>query len=169
MATILDVVHQHKLEAHWRDRFLALACQVASWSRDPSTKVGAVVFDDLKRIASVGFNGFPRNVNDDVARYNDRPTKYKLVVHAEVNAILNARSSVDGCAMMVTLHPCSDCTKMLIQAGIKTVYCPPPRTATHEDDEWAVDAKFSRLMMTEAGIIVRDLHSGHVVLPATAV
>ena len=86
----------------WNQRFLNLAKHVSSWSKDPSTKVGAVIADpETKIVVGMGYNGFPRFVDDTEERYNDRPTKYKFVVHAELNAILNSNKSVRGCEIYI--------------------------------------------------------------------
>ncbi len=105
----------------WVIRFLALAQHVASWSKDPRAKVGAVIVDAEKRIVSLGYNGFPRGVKDDEERLRDKATKLRLVVHAEANAILNAHRIPDQCTLYTTQVPCDECAKLIIQAGIKTV------------------------------------------------
>ena len=105
----------------WNKRFLDLCDHVATWSKDPSTKLGSVIVDNKKRVVSVGYNGFPRGVDDRDDRYNDRPTKYLFVAHAERNALDNAPMMVDNCALYVTLLPCNECAKSIIQKGITTV------------------------------------------------
>lgn len=109
----------------WRDRYLDLAKQVSTWSKDPSRKIGAVAVGSKGQILSQGFNGFPRGILDSADRYNDRPTKYKLVVHAEMNVIYNATFngvSLDGASLYVYGLPvCSECAKGIIQVGIKNV------------------------------------------------
>ena len=105
----------------WDRRFLDLCEHIATWSKDPSTKLGSVIVDDKKRIVSVGYNGFPRGVFDYEERYNDRPTKYLFVAHAERNALDNAPMMVDGCTLYVALEPCVECAKSIIQKGIKKV------------------------------------------------
>lgn len=106
----------------WDDRFFDLADMVGSWSKDPSTKVGAVIIRPDRTIASVGYNGFPRGVDDNPEIYEDRPTKYMRIVHAEANAILSAREPLHGYTLYVTpLHPCATCSGLIIQAGIKVV------------------------------------------------
>ena len=80
----------------WDLRFLEMARNAASWSKDPSTKVGAIIVDDDKRVISVGYNGFPKGVRDD-ERLDDRQEKYKIIVHAERNALLFANSNVKNC------------------------------------------------------------------------
>jgi dCMP deaminase len=136
----------------WDDRFIRLAQEFASWSKDPSTKVGAVIVDHDRRVIGSGYNGFPRGVDDGQNRYSDKPTKYKLIVHAEANAILNAVSSVRGMTMYTTKYPCSECTKLVIQAGLYMVVTPPPGAG----EPWATDAEFSKAMMKEALVLVRE-------------
>jgi dCMP deaminase len=103
---------------YWPKRMLELAHHVASWSKDPNTKAGAVVCIG-NRVLGLGYNGFPRGVEDTDARYIYRQTKYRFVVHAEVNAILDAGRDAEGAALFNTLFPCTECTKILIQAGIR--------------------------------------------------
>ena len=106
----------------WHDRFFAMADLVGSWSKDPSTKVGAVIIRPDRTIASVGYNGFPRGVNDTEELYSAREEKLLRVVHAEANAILSAREPLHGYTLFVTpLHPCANCTGLIIQSGIKRV------------------------------------------------
>jgi dCMP deaminase len=105
----------------WHNRFLDLCEHVATWSKDPSTKLGSVIVDSKKRVVSIGYNGFPRGVFDYEERYEDRPTKYLFVAHAERNALDNAPMMVDNCTMYVTLLPCNECAKSIIQKGITTV------------------------------------------------
>ena len=89
----------------WDGRFLDLATFIAEWSKDPSTKVGAALVRPDRTIAAVGFNGFPRGVLDHVERYEDRPTKYEMVVHAELNALLSSRESLEGYTIYVAPLP----------------------------------------------------------------
>lgn len=106
-------------------RFLNLAKHIATWSKDPSTQVGAVIIDNKGRIVGIGYNGFPRGVDDHKERYEDKPTKHSMVVHAEVNAILNAVKSVENCTLYVwPLYTCNECAKIIIQAGIKNIIIP---------------------------------------------
>lgn len=133
-------------DSHWHRRFFALARHIATWSRDPSTQVGAVIVRPDRTIASVGFNGFPRGVDDVPARYADRPTKYSMVVHAEANAILNAHGPVAGCTLYSTLMTCNECAKLIIQSGIRNVVAPAP---THERRQ-----EVAMTMYGEAGVRV---------------
>src|SRR4030095_6132808 len=94
------------LSNKWHIRFMELARHVATWSRDPSTQTGSVIVDpETKRVRSMGYNGFPRGVKDTEERYADRPTKYKMIVHCEANALMNADLSVRGCILYTTKFP----------------------------------------------------------------
>jgi dCMP deaminase len=141
----------------WVDRFMDLSRTISHWSKDPSTKVGAVIVDDKKRIIGVGYNGFPRGVDDDEERYADRQTKYKMVSHAERNALDNCPISAEGTTMFVTLMPCSDCAKSIIQRGIKRVIVAPMliQNDLAENYNWDTDIynwKITQLMFKEAGV-----------------
>lgn len=134
--------------SEWDLRFLEVARLVSTWSKDPSTKVGAVIVDPYTRmIISTGYNGFPRGVNDTAERYNDRPTKYALVVHAEANAILNAPHRPIECTLFVTLAPCAECAKLIIQSGIARVVTFPAL-----QERWTESHNTAVMMFKEAGI-----------------
>ena len=108
----------------WNKRFMEVAFLIASWSKDPSTKTGAVIVGPDKEIRATGYNGPVRGVDDDVPERFERPTKYDFFEHAERNALYNAcltGVSVKGCVMYATHAPCVDCARAIIQAGIKTV------------------------------------------------
>lgn len=111
--------------AKWEMRMLGLARHIATFSKDPSTQVGAVIFNPrTKTIVTTGYNGFPRGTLDDAHLYEDRAFKYPRVVHAEANAIVDAARqgiSTENMHMAVTHIPCSDCAGIVIQAGIKRV------------------------------------------------
>lgn len=112
------------LDEKWDKRFLRLCYEIASWSKDPSTKVGSIIVGDKKKILSVGFNGFPRDIFDKEEYYNDREFKLALICHAERNALDNADVSVDGATLYSTLYPCNECAKSILQKGIsRVVYC----------------------------------------------
>ncbi len=135
-------------------KFLPVVQAIASLSKDPSTKVGAIAFDDKMNIVSTAFNGFPRGVQDHASRYDDRPTKYKLTSHAEQNLVAQAayggRSLSDTTVLLTALFPCSACAKSLIQAGVKVVISPAPDA----DPRWEEEAKWASLMFEEAGVVV---------------
>lgn len=133
----------------WDLRFLDLARFISAWSKDPSTQVGAVIVDDKNRIVSVGYNGFPQGIIDD-ARLQDRETKYKVVVHGEINAILFANKSVAGCTLYtIPFEPCPRCAGLIIQSGIKRVVAPK-----NKNTRWEEDFKIARELFSEANIIV---------------
>lgn len=110
----------------WTKRYLQLAREVASWSKDPSRKIGAVAVGSKGQILSQGYNGFARGLADTPERLNDRETKYKYIVHAEMNVIYNATFSgvsLDGASLYVYGLPvCSECAKGILQVGIEKVY-----------------------------------------------
>jgi dCMP deaminase len=105
----------------WNERFLSMAELVGSWSKDPSTKVGAVIVRPDRTIASMGYNGFPRGVKDE---YLDRDHKSLRTVHAEMNAILSAREPFTGYGYTLyvsPLFPCANCAAAIIQSGLSAV------------------------------------------------
>jgi dCMP deaminase len=101
--------------------FLDLAKTVASASKDPSTKVGAVVVDSSNKIVSTGYNGFVMGCNESLMTF-DRPMKYRLIIHAEANALLFAKQDLKNCKIYITDAPCDDCLKLILQSGIREVY-----------------------------------------------
>lgn len=111
--------------SEWGNRYLSLAKEISTWSKDPSRKIGAVAVGEKGQILAQGYNGFPRGILDNPDRYNDRVVKYKLVVHAEMNVIYNATFngvSLDGARLFVYGLPvCSECAKGIIQVGIQSV------------------------------------------------
>jgi dCMP deaminase len=111
---------QHK----WDARLLSVASHVSTWSKDPSSKVGAIIAKDNKIIAQ-GYNGFPSEITSIVEHEVDRATKYQYVVHAETNALINAERSIRGCTLYVYGLPiCNSCASIMIRAGIKRVVMP---------------------------------------------
>ncbi len=136
----------------WDQRYLSLAKEVSTWSKDPSTQVGAVTVGSKKEVLSQGFNGFPRGIHDTDERYNNRDIKYKLVVHAEMNAIYNATysgASLDGATLYVYGLPiCSECAKGIIQVGIKKVVVEKSK----ELDNWNESVQLSKEMFDESGV-----------------
>jgi len=144
------------MSSKWDRRFLDLAASIAQWSKDPSTKVGAVIVDEQLRIVSTGYNGFPQGVVDSPERYEDRDTKYRMVLHGEVNAILFAKRDLAGCTLYVhPFMPCARCTAIVIQAGIKRVVFPPASEAILS--RWADDLELSKMMFAEAGVEMVEL------------
>ena len=134
----------------WDERFIELAKLVGSWSKDPSTQVGAVIVDTNNRIVSIGFNGFPKGVKDTEERLLDRDKKYAIVVHAEANALMFANSSVEGCTLYTyPFQPCSRCAGLIIQSGIKRIV-----SISNNNKNWEENFKLSRQLFKESGIIL---------------
>ena len=109
---------------NWDEYFMGVALLAAERSKDPNTQVGAAIIDDDNRILSTGYNGFPYGCSDDTFPWerDGEDTKYKYVVHAELNAILNAHGkSLEGSRLYVDLFPCNECAKAIIQSGISEV------------------------------------------------
>lgn len=129
----------------WGDRYTHLAKEISTWSKDPSTKVGAVVIGNNGEVLSQGYNGFPRSIKDTPQRLKDREKKYNLVVHAEMNAIYNASLngvSLKGSTLYVYGLPiCNECAKGVIQVGIDKVIATRPADYNKEWDESIKDAK----------------------------
>ncbi|MCH2259509.1 MAG: dCMP deaminase family protein [Candidatus Thalassarchaeum betae] len=141
----------------WDRRFLELASHISTWSKDPSTKVGCVVVGEDREIRSTGFNGFPRGIEDDAERLEDRAQKYPLICHAEENAIMHAARigiSLKSNTAYVTWPPCSRCTRSLIQAGVSEVVYP---AGIDIPERWEEDLEIALGMMEEAGISVRQV------------
>jgi len=138
----------------WKLHFLELAIMISTRSKDPSAKVGAIIVDAERRIVGSGYNGFPRHVSDDPERYTNRETKLRMVVHAEVNAILNSTKSVRGCTLISTRAPCCACSGVIIQSGVDVVICPDQAANSKWNDDWMV----AKQMLLEAGVVIDHLH-----------
>lgn len=134
-------------------RYLARAKEEARSSKDPSTKVGAVVVRDDGTVASAGYNGFPRGVQDSRERYADREFKLQAVVHAEPNAIVNAREPLHGMTMYTTLHPCAQCAALIVQAGIKRVVC-EAIDLDEAPERWRANMKIAQIILREGGVLL---------------
>lgn len=133
----------------WDYRFLRMAMLVASYSKDPMTKIGAVVVSKDRRYISYGYNGFPRGVADD-SRLHDRSLKRKLIEHAERNCLHNCPFdpfSLD-CTLYVTGPCCSECAKAIIQKGVTRVVHLPYEFVDH----WREDMELAKGMLREAGV-----------------
>ena len=142
----------------WDRRFLSLAKEVSTWSKDPSTKCGAVLVNHRRQVVGMGYNGFPRGVWDRPDRYDDRETKYKMIVHAEVNALIHAGDKARGATLYVypsfMIPPiCSECAKVAIQCGISAIvgFEPSPE-AEERAKRWQESILIARQMFTEANI-----------------
>ena len=136
----------------WNYRYIDLARHISTWSKDPSSKIGAVVIGDYGQVLSTGYNGFPRNIEDSEERLNNRETKLGLVVHAEMNCIYNASltgTSLKGASLYCYGLPiCSDCAKGIIQAGISEVYV--RKIDINKSERWKESWIKSKLMFEES-------------------
>lgn len=134
----------------WDRRFLDLAKMIAGWSKDSSTKVGAVITKG-KRIVSVGFNGFAAGVYDSPDRYADREFKLMGILHAEDNAILFAKQDLSGCTIYTwPAPPCARCAAKIIQVGITRVVSVEPSLLMA--DRWRCNFEAAQTMFDEAGV-----------------
>lgn len=141
----------------WADRYMKLAQVISTWSKDPSTKVGAIVVGHNGEILSQGYNGFPRKIKDTDYRLNNRSEKYKYIIHAEMNAIFNA--SLNGVSLqnasiyIYGLPICHECAKGIIQVGIKKVII-------HKQikDNWQESCQIAQEMLIEAGIKIIEIN-----------
>lgn len=138
--------------SNWDNRFLEHAKNIASWSKDPSTKIGAVAVKN-RNVISAGYNGFPRGIEDSEVRLNVRQLKYRYVVHAEMNVIYNASFngvSLQGSSLYVYGLPvCSTCAKGIIQVGITEVFI---RTEKQIPEVWVQEWESTKEMFLEAGV-----------------
>lgn len=139
----------------WDEYFMSLAHLSGMRSKDPNTQVGACIVNERKRIVGIGYNGLPYGCNDDEYPWEREggflDTKYAYVVHAELNAILNATEPLQNCTIYVSLFPCNECAKAIIQSGIKEV--------VYESDKYrdTDSAKASRRMFNSAGVKLRQV------------
>lgn len=136
----------------WDQRWMSLATLVSFWSKDRSRRCGAVIVDDRNVLVSIGWNGFPRGVDDDVDARHDRPAKYMWTEHAERNAIYNAAAnghSTRGCTMYLPWYPCADCARAIIQSGITTIVGVEP---DWNDETYAADFAVVREMLAESSV-----------------
>ncbi|MEF9920509.1 MAG: dCMP deaminase family protein [Erysipelotrichaceae bacterium] len=134
----------------WDEYFMGLAHLSALRSKDPSTQVGAVIVSPQKKVVGIGYNGFPNGCSDDEFPWDREgdyeATKYPFVVHAELNAILNSTKDLHGCSIYVSLFPCNECAKAIIQSGIKRI--------VYESDKYATSDNTiaSKRMLSAVGI-----------------
>ena len=137
----------------WDLRFLEIAKLVSSWSKDPSTKTGAVIVRPDKTIVSLGYNGFPRGCDDSDDIYQDRPIKYSKIIHCEMNAILSAKQPLTGCTLYTyPFLTCDRCSVHVIQAGITRVVA--PTCPTHLQERWEDTFQKARKYYEEANVTV---------------
>ncbi len=139
----------------WDEYFMGLAHLSAMRSKDPNTQVGACIVDQDHKVVSIGYNGFPRGCNDKIFPWKREGsmlnTKYAYAVHAELNAILNSPRSLKDTILYVSLFPCNECAKAIIQSGIKKI--------VYESDKYAdtEGVKASKRMLEAAGVEFEQL------------
>jgi dCMP deaminase len=132
----------------WASVWMKVAEAISQRSKDPNTQVGAVVVSPDNRQHTGGYNGFPVNIKETAERWS-RPTKYSYCLHAEANAILNSRTDLEGWTLYLTLFPCVECAKMIIQSGIKkVVYKNNPTDVSRQN----INYNLSEEMLKEAEI-----------------
>jgi dCMP deaminase len=137
----------------WDKRFLHLAEEISGWSKDPSTKCGAVIVRPNRSIASVGYNGFPAGISDDLAIYADREKKYARIIHAEINAILKCEEKPVGYTLYtVPFLTCTRCAVQVMEAGIVRVVAPALPDHLHE--RWKADVDVAISLYNERGVEV---------------
>jgi dCMP deaminase len=138
----------------WKIRFGELAKYIAGWSKDKSTKVAAIIVNpEDKNPISMGFNGFPAKVNEDILERHERPLKYLFTVHGEINAIANAAKNgqkTKNCDMYVNYFPCCNCAGAIVNAGIKKLIC--ENKPNLNDERWGENWKISLIILTEGGV-----------------
>ena len=137
-------------QTKWDSRFLSLASEVAGWSKDPGTKVGCVLATQNNRVVSVGYNGFPAGYDDSTLSSVSREEKLSNTIHAELNAVLNANSSVSGAVAYVTHCCCLNCCAVLVQSKISGVVW--RRTSVDFEERWPQMPAIQRLI--SAGLFV---------------
>jgi dCMP deaminase len=149
----------------WHNRYFKIAAEIATWSKDPSTKIGAVCVGSSGQILSQGYNGFPRGIDDLPARLNDRETKYSFTIHAEMNCIYNASLSGislnDSTLYVYGLPICHECAKGVVQSGIKKIYCTYDASISHK---WADSWLMSKTLFTEAGVQFQAFNIADVIM-----
>jgi dCMP deaminase len=137
---------------NWNEKFLELTKHIASWSKDKNTKVGAIIADNENRVLSIGYNGFPSGCNDYIDERYERPAKYLFTEHAERNAIYSAAKNgvrLKDSVMYLMWFPCADCSRAIIQSGIKRLVCSKPDLDT---PKWGEHFKAGLEMLSEANI-----------------
>ena len=139
----------------WDERWLDLARHVGGWSKDRSRQVGCVIVGEANVLLSIGYNGFPRGVDDEVPERHERPVKYDWTEHAERNAIFNAArigAARLGTTMYGPWYPCAACARAIVHSGITTLVAIRPEEA---DPVWDAEFVVSERTLREGGVLVR--------------
>ena len=152
-------MNQKKL--NWDEFYMKMCDLVAKKSKDYSTKVGCVIVGEGNEVVSIGYNSFPRGINDDLEERQERPKKYFFFCHSEENAILNAArtgAGLKGCRIYVSWCPCAPCARLIIQSGIKEIIVKnmlPPQTSNSK--KWIESCEAALEMLNERGIPIREM------------
>jgi dCMP deaminase len=139
----------------WDLRFIKLAEEVGSWSKDLRTRVGSIIADDDNNPISMGYNGFARKIDDSIGDRYLPENKLKWTIHSEANAIINCarhNQCTVNTTMYVTLFPCNNCAGMIVNAGIKRVVC--KNKPDFNNEKWGESWKISKTIFEEAGVEV---------------
>ena len=147
------------MNINWKKWHLGLTNWVSGKSKDRSTRVGAIIVDDDNTVIATGYNSFPRGVNDDIDERHERPAKYMYTEHAERNAIYNAARQILKDKTLVLQYapcPCHDCTRGVIQSGIKKIIVPKGAWFPGVGD-WTDSLKVSMEMLEEAGVEIEEV------------
>lgn len=158
------------IDSKWDIRMLQVAELVASWSKDPSTKCGAVITDNQHRIVATGYNGLAQGVPDDDGVWNTRDEKYEHVIHAEINAILFSQRNLRNTSLYTwPIPPCSRCASAIIQAGVLRVVA--PLQSGEVSERWGDSVRRAEWMYRNSGLqyvwlSAEDLASGTLVHPS---
>ncbi len=139
----------------WDEYFMGVAVLSSLRSKDPSTQVGACIVSEDKKIVGVGYNGFPIGCSDEDLPWDRNgdflDTKYPFVCHAELNAILNSTKNLKNCTIYVDLFPCNECSKAIIQSGIKKIFFLHDKYANTDA------VKASKKMLDQSGVVYEKL------------
>jgi len=153
-----DSQHHGDNKPTWELRYMKLAQEVSTWSKDPSSKIGAIAIGSKGQVLAQGYNGFPRGVKDTKERLSIREKKLKYTIHAEMNCIFNATFngvSLDNSTMFVYgLPPCSDCAKGITQVGVHTVFM----NTILVPDRWKESWELTKEIFSEGGVKWKCLH-----------
>jgi len=155
--TVEAMVRENSKKREWDKRWMRVAMEKASWSKDPSTQCGAIIVDATNREVGAGYNGFPRGVIDFDAKLNDREQKYPRVIHAELNAclFLSGNAVMPLMIYVYPFTPCSQCMGAIIQVGITQVIT---MQATDElKARWGTSNDIAMEMAAQAGVLVRTI------------
>jgi len=152
------------LSESWHEYFFNICRAVAAKSKDRSSKVGAVIVGPDNEIRSTGFNGFPRGIDDSIDSRHKRPSKYLWTEHSERNAVYQAAragTSTNNCRIYVEWYPCADCSRAIIQAGIKEVVIDGKSHLFNDaelNERWKDSIAVTKEMLAEAGVIITVVH-----------